>query len=52
MNLGIRGGLIFMKLFGTLTVVLTSNHGKSTGYLGVLLLSVYSIFRITLYFLG
>ncbi|MBV4358384.1 calcium/proton exchanger [Pinibacter aurantiacus] len=52
MDLSFKGGLIFMLLFGTLTVVLTSNHGKSTWYLGVLLLSVYAIFGITLYFLG
>jgi Ca2+:H+ antiporter len=51
MDLGFSGGLIFMLLFGTLTVVLTSNHGKSTWYLGVLLLSVYAIFGVTLYFL-
>jgi Ca2+:H+ antiporter len=51
MDLDFKGGLIFMLLFGTLTVVLTSNHGKSTWYLGVLLLSVYSIFGVTLYFL-
>ena len=52
MDLGFTGGLIFMLLFGTLTVVLTSNHGKSTWYLGVLLLSVYAIFGVTLYFLS
>lgn len=51
MDLGFKGGLIFMLLFGTLTVALTSNHGKSTWYLGVLLLSVYAIFGVTLYFL-
>jgi Ca2+:H+ antiporter len=51
MDLGFRGGLIFMLLFGTLTVALTSNHGKSTWYLGVLLLAVYAIFGVTLYFL-
>jgi Ca2+:H+ antiporter len=51
MDLEFGGGLIFMILFGTLTVALTSNHGKSTWYLGVLLLSVYAIFGVTLYFL-
>jgi Ca2+:H+ antiporter len=51
MNLDFKGGLIFMILFGTLTVSLTCNHGKSTWYLGVLLLSVYSIFGIALFFL-
>jgi Ca2+:H+ antiporter len=51
MDLSFKGGLIFMLLFGTLTVALTSNHGKSTWYLGVLLLSVYAIFGVTLYFL-
>jgi Ca2+:H+ antiporter len=50
MDLGFSGGLIFMLLFATLTVALTSNHGKSTWYLGVLLLSVYAIFGVTLFF--
>ena len=52
MDLSFKGGLIFMLLFATLTVSLTSNHGKSTWYLGVLLLSVYAIFGVTLYFLS
>jgi Ca2+:H+ antiporter len=51
MDLDFKGGLIFMLLFGTLTITLTSNHGKSTWYLGVLLIAVYAIFGITLYFL-
>lgn len=50
-DLSFKGGLIFMLLFGTLTVALTSNHGKSTWYLGVLLISVYAIFGVTLFFL-
>jgi len=51
MDLDFKGGLIFMILFGTLTVCLTSNQGKSTWYLGVLLIAVYAIFGVTLYFL-
>lgn len=51
MDLTFRGGLILMLLFATLTIALTSNHGKSTWYLGVLLLAVYAIFGVTLYFL-
>lgn len=51
MNLDFKGGMIFMLLFATLTVALTSNHGRSTWYLGVLLLAVYAIFGVTLYFL-
>jgi Ca2+:H+ antiporter len=51
MNLDFKGGLIFMILFGTLTVALTSNHGKSTWYLGVLLVTLYAIFGVTLFFL-
>lgn len=51
MNLEFKSGLIFMLLFGTLTVALTSNQGKSTWYLGVLLVSVYAIYGITLFFL-
>jgi Ca2+:H+ antiporter len=51
MDLTFGSGLIFMILFATLTVALTSNHGKSTWYLGALLLSVYAIFGVTLYFL-
>lgn len=50
-DLDFKGGLIFMILFGTLTVSLTSNQGKSTWYLGVLLLSVYAIFAITLFYM-
>jgi Ca2+:H+ antiporter len=52
MDLVFGSGLLFMLLFGTLTVVLTSNHGKSTWYLGTLLLSVYAIFGVALYFIG
>jgi Ca2+:H+ antiporter len=51
MDLDFKGGLIFMILFGTLTVCLTSNQGKGTWYLGVLLIAVYAIFGVTLYFL-
>jgi Ca2+:H+ antiporter len=51
MDLSFGTGLLFMLLFGTLTVALTSNHGKSTWYLGVLLLSVYAIFGVALYFM-
>lgn len=51
MDLDFKGGFIFMILFGTLTVSLTSNQGKSTWYLGVLLLAVYAIFGVTLYHL-
>lgn len=51
-DLSFKGGLIFMLLFGTLTVALTSNHGKSTWYLGVLLIAVYAIFGVTLYFMN
>ncbi len=50
-DLSFKGGLIFMLLFGTLTVALTSNHGKSTWYLGVLLIAVYAIFGVTLFFM-
>jgi len=52
MDLSFKGGLIFMMLFGTLTVALTANHSKATWYIGVLLLSVYSIFGVTLYFMN
>jgi Ca2+/H+ antiporter len=51
MDLDFKGGLIFMLLSGTLTVALTSNHGKSTWYVGVLLMAVYLIFGVMLYFL-
>lgn len=51
LDLDFKGGLIFMLLFGTLTVSLTSNQGKSTWYLGVPLLAVYSIFAITLFYM-
>jgi Ca2+:H+ antiporter len=51
MDLGFRGGLIFMILFATLSVSLSANYGKSTWYLGVPLLAIYTIYGVALYFL-
>jgi Ca2+:H+ antiporter len=51
MDLGFRSGLIFMILFGTLSVCLVANHGKSTWYHGVPLLAIYTIFAVALFFL-
>jgi Ca2+:H+ antiporter len=39
MDLDFKGGLIFMILFATLMVCLTSNQGKSSWYLDVLLIA-------------
>ena len=51
MDLSFRGGLIFMILFGTLSVSLLANQGKSTWYLGVPLLAIYTIFAVALFFI-
>jgi Ca2+:H+ antiporter len=51
MDLDFKGGLIFMVLFATLTMCLTSSHGRSSWYVGVLLLAVYAIFGVSLFFL-
>jgi Ca2+:H+ antiporter len=40
-----------MMLIATLTASLVTNSGRSAGFVGVLVLMVYSIFAMTLYLL-
>lgn len=51
MDLVFAGGQVFMILMSTLTIALIATHGKSTWYLGALLVTVYLIFGIALFFL-
>jgi Ca2+:H+ antiporter len=44
-------GAIAMMLIATLTAVLVTNSGRSTWFVGVLVLDVYLIFALTLYLL-
>jgi Ca2+:H+ antiporter len=44
-------GAVVMVLFATLTAALVTNSGRSTWYLGVLVLAVYLVFAIALYLL-
>ena len=51
MDLRFWPGAIAMVLFATLTAALVTNSGRSTWFLGVLVLTVYAIFAMTLYLL-
>ena len=44
-------GAVVMMFFATLTAALCTNSGRSTWFVGVLVLMVYSIFAMTLYLL-
>jgi Ca2+:H+ antiporter len=44
-------GAVVMMFFATLTAALFSNSGRSTWFIGVLMLMVYAIFAMTLYLL-
>jgi Ca2+:H+ antiporter len=44
-------GAVVMMFFATLTAALFTNSGRSTWFIGVLMLMVYSIFAMTLYLL-
>jgi Ca2+:H+ antiporter len=49
MDLHFWPGAVVMMLIATLTSVLVTNSGRSTWFVGVLVLMVYSIFALTLY---
>jgi Ca2+:H+ antiporter len=51
MDLQFWPGAVVMILIATLTAALVTNSGRSTWFVGVLMLMVYSIFALTLYLL-
>ena len=51
MDLQFWPGAVVMMLIATMTASLVTNSGRSTWFVGVLLLMVYSIFAMTLYLL-
>ena len=51
MDLRLWPGAVLMMLIAALTAVLVTNSGRSTWFVGVLVLMVYSIFAMTLYLL-
>jgi Ca2+:H+ antiporter len=51
MNLQFWPGAVVMMLIATLTASLVTNSGRSAWFVGVLVLTVYSIFAMTLYLL-
>jgi Ca2+:H+ antiporter len=51
MNLQFWPGAVAMILIATMTASLVSNTGRSTWFVGVLVVTVYLIFAMTLYLL-
>ena len=51
MNLQFWPGAVVMMLFATMTAALVTNSGRSTWFVGVLVLTVFIIFAMTLYLL-
>jgi Ca2+:H+ antiporter len=51
MDLQFWPGAVVMMLIGALTASLVTNSGRSAWFVGVLLLTVYSVFAMTLYLL-
>ena len=51
MNLQFWPGAVVMMLFATVTAALVTNGGRSAWFLGVLVITVYLIFAMTLYLL-
>ena len=51
MDLRFWPGAVVMMLIATLTAALVTNGGRSTWFVGVLVLMVYLIFAMTLYLL-
>ena len=51
MDLRLWPGAVLMVLIAALTAVLVTNSGRSTWFVGVLVLTVYLIFAMTLYLL-
>ena len=51
MDLRLWPGAVLMMMIAALTAVLVTNSGRSTWFVGVLVLTIYSIFAMTLYLL-
>jgi Ca2+:H+ antiporter len=51
MDLRFWPGAVVMMLIATLTVSLVTNSGRATWFVGVVVLTVYVIFAMTLYLL-
>ena len=51
MDLRLWPGAVLMMMIAALTAVLVTNSGRSTWFVGVLVLMIYSIFAMTLYLL-
>jgi Ca2+:H+ antiporter len=51
MSLQFWPGAVMMMLIAALTATLVTNSGRSTWFVGVLVLMVYLIFAMTLYLL-
>jgi len=51
MDLQFWPGAVVMMFIATMTASLVTNSGRSTWFVGVLLLMVYAIFAMTLYLL-
>jgi Ca2+:H+ antiporter len=51
MDLQFWPGAVVMMLIATMTASMVTNGGRSTWFVGVLLLMVYAIFAMTLYML-
>jgi Ca2+:H+ antiporter len=51
MNLQFWPGAVAMILIATMTASLVSNTGRSTWFVGVLVVTVYLVFAMTLYLL-
>jgi len=51
MNLQFWPGAVVMMLIATMTAALVTNSGRSTWFVGVLVVMVYAIFAMTLYLL-
>ncbi len=51
MNLQFWPSAVVMMLIATMTASMVTNSGRSTWFVGVLLLMVYAVFAMTLYLL-
>ncbi len=51
MDLQFWGGAVAMMLIATMTATLVTNTGRSAWFIGVLTVTVYAIFALTLYLL-
>jgi Ca2+:H+ antiporter len=51
MDLQFWPGAVVMMLIATLTAALVTNNGRSAWFIGVLVITVYLVFALTLYLL-